>query len=436
MQKHQSGSIDLAVVGGGLGGLAAAALAAQRGLSVTLFERASTLGGRAATHSAAGFSFNMGPHALYRLGEGRKVLQALGVNFHGGVPSVSGAYAVAGGQKHALPGGFLSLISTGLLGLPGKLETARLLGGIGRLDADAVRGQTVRQWLDRHIRNTDVRGLVQALFRLGTYANDPDRQSAGAVLKQLQLALAGGVEYLDNGWQVLVDGLRAVAERAGVTIVTGTRVAAVEHNGSVRGIRLASGETRAAAAVIIAAGPAEAAALLQGNHPLNTWAEDAIPVRAACLDVGLSRLPRPRALFALGIDQPLYLSVHSATARLAPAGAATIQVAKYLPGNALTDAKADEKELEALLDLVQPGWRTNVVERRFLPRMTVSHALTTAAVGGTVGRPGPEVPGITDLYVVGDWVGPDGMLADTSLASARRAVESVARSAAARAMAA
>jgi phytoene dehydrogenase-like protein len=147
------------------------------------------------------------------------------------------------------------------------------------------------------------------------------------------------------------------------------------------------------------------------------------PVRAACLDVGLSVLPKSRNLFALGVDAPVYLSVHSAVARLAEPGHALIHVAKYLPVDAASDAKADERELEALLDLVQPGWREVLVERRFLPEMTVSYAATEARTGAA--QPGPAVPGVEGLYVVGDWVGARGMLLDASLASAESAVEGI-----------
>jgi hypothetical protein len=53
--------------------------------------------------------------------------------------------------------------------------------------------------------------------------------------------------------------------------------------------------------------------------------------------------------------------------------------------------------------------------------MVVTNALVTAAGGGLAGRPGPAVPRVRGLYVVGDWVGAEGQLADASLASARRA---------------
>ena len=126
--------------------------------------------------------------------------------------------------------------------------------------------------------------------------------------------------------------------------------------------------------------------------------------------------------FALGIDQPLYFSVHSAAAKLAPAGGVLLHVAKYLPTGVDSDPKAI-LELEALTDLLQPGWRDQVVHRRFLPGLLVSHGLTTAAQGGLKGRPSPVVPGVAGLYVAGDWVGPAGSLTDVSAASARQAAE-------------
>jgi hypothetical protein len=50
-------------------------------------------------------------------------------------------------------------------------------------------------------------------------------------------------------------------------------------------------------------------------------------------------------------------------------------------------------------------------------------ALPTAVSGGFAGRPGPREPRIDGFYVAGDWVGPEGFLADASLASARTAAE-------------
>ncbi len=416
------------VVGGGLTGLAAATFVARQGRPVLLLEQSDEPGGRARSRVKDGFIFNLGGHALYR--GAQEVLSELGVAYRGGTPAASG-FAVADGKMYQLPAGPLSIFTTGLLGWRAKLELAGLFGALPRMDLGPLQNRTVADWLETGVRQPDLRRLVRALLRLATYADDPERQSAGAALAQLRSAVAHGVLYVDGGWQSLVDGLRRSAQEAGAEVRTGARVVRVEHDEAVRGVCLADGTSCPASAVIVAAGPAAVCALAGGDETvLEQWAAAAVPVKAACLDVALRRLPRPGGRFALGIDRPLYLSVHSAVAKLAPAGGAVIHTIKYLGPSPAPDPKADEQELEGLLDLVQPGWRDALVERRFLPGMTVANALVTAAQGGTVGRPGPEVPGVRNLCVAGDWVGPDGMLVEAGLASARRAAALLARPAA------
>ncbi len=417
---------DVVVVGAGLAGLAGAAWAARSGRSVIVVEKAGGAGGRAQTTLAGKFRLNLGPHALYCDGPAERALRELDVPIAGRKPNASGGYAVARGAAHALPGGFLSLLTTGLFGIPAKLETAKLLGSLARLDPDPLQGVTVNEWLARDVRQPEVRELLGALVRLTSYTADHDRMSAGAALAQVQGGVGGGVRYLDGGWQVLVDGLASAATRAGATLLTGARATAVSSDGDRRIVRCADGTAIEADAVLIAAGPETAADLLDGaaGAAARGWADTATPVHAACLDVGLARLPRPRATFALGVDRPLYLSVHSAAADLAPAGGAMIHVLKYLPSGG-GEARADERELEGLLDLIQPGWREAVIEHRFLPNMLVTNDLPTAVAGGLRGRPDVAVPHAEGVFVAGDWVGPRGLLADASLASARRAAEAI-----------
>ncbi len=57
-------SSSVAVVGSGLGGLAAACVSAARGHSVTLYDKNAWLGGKAAVLEADGFRFDMGPTIL------------------------------------------------------------------------------------------------------------------------------------------------------------------------------------------------------------------------------------------------------------------------------------------------------------------------------------------------------------------------------------
>jgi phytoene dehydrogenase-like protein len=146
-----------------------------------------------------------------------------------------------------------------------------------------------------------------------------------------------------------------------------------------------------------------------------------LPARIACLDVALSRLPVPDRPVVQDLDRPRFMSAQSVYSRIAPEGAALIISFKQLDPRYPGDPKEDERELEELLDAAQPGWRDVVVRRQYLPRIEAVGALPIATEGGFAGRPDTEVPGIANLYLAGDWVGPEGFLVDASMASARRA---------------
>ncbi|MFF3925797.1 hypothetical protein [Paenibacillus lactis] len=75
-----------------------------------------------------------------------------------------------------------------------------------------------------------------------------------------------------------------------------------------------------------------------------------------------------------------------------------------------------------MLDLVQPGWREELIVKQYLPKMTVSHDFMH--VNGRV-NPGPAVPEISGLYVAGDWASHGELLVDAATASAKRAVQHI-----------
>ncbi|HEY6406672.1 MAG TPA: NAD(P)/FAD-dependent oxidoreductase, partial [Ktedonobacteraceae bacterium] len=416
---HSPSNADIIIVGGGLSGLAAATYAAKSGRPVTLFEKASEPGGRAITKQRNGFSLNLGAHALYDQTEAGEILRELGVPYSGKEPPL--LFALAHDKLHILPQSSLALLRTTLLDASAKLELVRVQVAVMRVHKLTLEHVSLSEWLDQHVRHPQLRALLLMLARVTTYTNAPEMLSAALFVEMLRKV--PHVLYLDGGWQTLVNGLRQAAQNAGVRIVTGARVVAIEHEERVQGVRLAKGEFYPAEAVIVATDPAAASALVDnGEHAvLRRWTQEAVPSFVACLDVALRRLPEPQHLGALSTERPLYMVVHSASARLAPERGALIHTIRYLEPGESPDLKAVEQELEALLDRLQPGWQRELVERQFLPHMNATNAIVQARLGSQRGRPGPEVPGIRNLYVVGDWVGPAGQLTAAGLASARQA---------------
>jgi phytoene dehydrogenase-like protein len=443
---------NVVIVGGGLAGLAASIYLARGGRTVTLFEKRRALGGRAITNLRQGYRFNLGAHAFYRGGAGAAVYRELGIPVRG-LPPKGRALALLGRDEYRLPTTWLSLLTTSLLSLRGKREMLSALIHIRRFGGTRADALTLRAWLDARFSDARARQVMEALIRLATYADHATTAAAAPALAQMKVGLRGTL-YVDEGWQKIVDSLHSTAISAGVHFVSSSRIVGVVHDHSVRAVELGGLELDAdrtdtmaiaypeqrpediegalipAETVLLAVDPNTAAEL--AGDVGNSW-KTARPVTAACLDVALRGLPEPRNTFALGIDSPLYFSVHSAFAQLTPKGGALIHLAKYRKEQHATDeelegskprrgsaAVEDEQELEALLDRMQPGWRELLVHRRFLPAMTVSNALVTP----NAPRPSP-VTSIRGLYIAGDWVGDEGMLSDAALASARAAAKAI-----------
>ena len=123
----------------------------------------------------------------------------------------------------------------------------------------------------------------------------------------------------------------------------------------------------------------------------------------------------------MGLDQPIYLSVHTPFADLAPRGGEVVHLLWY--GESTNDTRA---VLEAVLDRAQPGWRDRVRVERYTRRLVVAHGRPEPA-RGTAGRPPVAVPDLPRVLVAGDWVGEHGLLADASFASGRAAGQIAAR---------
>ena len=271
----------IVVVGGGIAGLTAAAYLGRAGLPVTLFENSPQLGGRAATQELGGFYFNFGAHALYKLGAARRAFLDLGIEIPGSPPPPKGLYAVLDGGLHLLPMGPMTLLRTDLLTISEKIEVAGLLGQLPKKGGDGWHGRTAREWIHETTKSETLRLLLAGLFRLSAYANDLDRQDAGAVLDQLRLAIRANVVYVHDGWKTLVRGLAATIEVAGGEIRLGAEVEALLADDGLSGVRLSGGEVIDATDIVLALPPGMAsrlAAPLGGQVP---EPEDLHPVRAA-----------------------------------------------------------------------------------------------------------------------------------------------------------
>ncbi|TDF94869.1 FAD-dependent oxidoreductase [Paenibacillus piri] len=411
---------DVAVVGGGVAGLTAAIYAAKAGKQTIVIEKQDRLGGRAMSNKKNGAYFNLGGHALYH-GDALASFREFGLSLQGNKPSIDG-YAIWNGKLTVLPTGVKSLVATPLLSWKGKVELAAWLAKFGKLDTHRYDQVSLREWIEGNVQDPMVRNIFYALLRTASYVVAPDLQAAGPVLQQLKNALQG-VLYLDRGWGAAVDELRKKASDYGVRFITKSKVISIDHhNGIVQQVLCEDGTKVPAKNIILTTSPAIAHQLVPHAEAtaLHTWKKQAIEITAACLDVALRRLPKPKQQFVYGIDQTVFLSNQSRAAYLSEDGAQVVSVIKYQGKE--TDPEKDLQALEQTLDLVQPGWQDELVAKQYLPKITVCYDFMHTK---RQENPGPAVPEIKGLYVAGEWASHGELLVDAATASAKRAIQHI-----------
>ncbi len=400
-------SITAIVMGAGPAGLAAANHLADAGAAVTVLEGHARPGGRASSEPLGPVQVNRGPHAFYVGGAAQRELEALGI-----APQRWNPLAPAGS--------FLLTGPATLRRTPGGPRVqAQLAGFVARvLRRPALDpALSVTAWLDAELPDPAARAAGAALVRVTSYVADHDRFRAASAAAQLRLGLLPGVRYL-GAWQPMVDALSARATARGARVVPRSAARALEREPEGWIVRTDDGELRADAVVLAPGGPEPAARLLGARLGAGLPAAPRAATMSS-LDLVLRRLPRPRRRFALGTAEPHYASVHS------PRGAAPVvlTVAAYLTPE---DVRSGTRErLEAVADVLQPGWRDELVAARYLPRMVAAPLVPVP--GGPVpgGRPAVLVPGAPGLALAGDWVGPEGLLLDAALASGASAAAAV-----------
>ncbi len=179
----------VAVVGGGITGLACALELAEAGVQVTVLEAGDRVGGNIRTSSFAGLAIDEAADAfLARVPEGVELCRRVGLGDDLVSPANAGAYVWSRGALRRLPAGLA-------LGVPGEILP---VAGSGILSVKGMARAAIEPLLPRRSTEPDALGpLVSARFgrevteRLvdpligGINVGDADRLSAAAVSPQI-----------------------------------------------------------------------------------------------------------------------------------------------------------------------------------------------------------------------------------------------------------
>jgi phytoene desaturase len=276
------------VIGGGLGGLAAAAVLSARGHDVVVFDKNSWMGGKAALLEQDGFRFDMGPTILTVPAVLRRIFSEAGEKLEdhldlirldpqwrcffedGGVLDLRESVddmereleAFAPGKK--LGDGYrrfqklaerLNDISERFFfwksveGLKDTMDFRRNLDPKTLSDVLALRmGQSVAGIIRRHVPEERV---AQMLDHYTQYVGSSPFASPAVLCAIAHMQASGGVWYPRGGTRAVAEALKAFAERHGARFITDTEVTGLDMPGDcVKAVKTANGSVHPVSAVV------------------------------------------------------------------------------------------------------------------------------------------------------------------------------------------
>jgi phytoene dehydrogenase-like protein len=378
------------VIGGGLGGLAAAITAAEAGASVTLHEAHKTLGGRWRStpvrkkvanpgEDMAVYRAHEGPHVIYRDGPiwaWLKERRLLGVTCR--VPlsaAMRFQFWHEGRLRRVPPLGFL-----------------RVLRVSRRHDVPV--DQSFRAWASKLV-GEEAAEMGASASGVGIFHHDPGSLSAAFVAERLSrvYSIPPKASYRQGSWGAMFEELGAYARRLGVIIEVGSRVSSIGPG------------------ITIVATELESARTLLGDDTL-AWSSG----RTALLDLGVKR--DPHDLFVVSdLDTAGWLENFTMPdPTIAPAGEHLVQM--QMPIDPETSKADGVARLETIADHALPGWRERTTHRL----ESLANARTGAVdFPGTSWQDRPAIDRGAGIYLVGDRVAAPGLLSEVSLNSGVRA---------------
>jgi len=187
-------NVDVAIVGGGLAGLAAAWHAQQEGLSYVLLERSGRLGGKALSEQVWGygdtpFTIEYGPDGfITRKPWAMELAQAVDAEITPVRPLPERIYVLSEGELHPIPDGLYLLVPTkirplvqsGLFSLAGKLRMLAERFVPAKTD---VKDESVADYIRRRLGVEALDKLGEPLLA-GVYNADVEQMSMHATFKQ------------------------------------------------------------------------------------------------------------------------------------------------------------------------------------------------------------------------------------------------------------
>jgi protoporphyrinogen oxidase/AcrR family transcriptional regulator len=428
--------MKVAIIGGGLAGLTAAAyLSENPHIEGILFERSPQLGGRAFTYEKAGFTLNYGAHAIYGIDRHTitNMERELGLSFSSKQVDKRKVVYAKHNQLTTAPLDAINLLKTDLLSTAQKVrfvgEIAAIIANIHNLKNYA----TLADYLAESNADEDVKELWEHLVCSNFFITPEDaRNVSGAVISEYYHNLflsSKPVNYILGSWAVITNQLKQKLTTSGrweIAIQEGVESLRYADR---KFVLQTKNREESFDKVIFAMPVQQVVKLLKGTawEPFLAPYESNTATEVMVYDVGLSKVVARPFSYISDMDNKLFISDVSATDHtLVPEGGQLLQGIAYLSDQFESDEQrkayleSKNTQMEALFDKHYPGWRDVTAVKRVSKKAMVS-SVKNISTNHLLPIRVENVP----FYFCGDGCTGKGELAERAFSSARTAALSV-----------
>nr|WP_058301891.1 FAD-dependent oxidoreductase [Gorillibacterium timonense] len=420
----------IAVIGGGLAGLTAAAyLSESDSIEGVLFERSPHLGGRAFTYEKNGFILNYGAHAIYGVDRHdlTDISNELKLEFNSKEVDKRKVMYTKNGKMTEAPLDFVNLVKTDLLT---AMQKVRFVGEITSVIAQIHKIKhfpTLGDYLRESKADEEIKELWEHLVCSNFFISPEDaRKVSGAVISEYYHNLflsRRPVNYILGSWAMITGQLEAKIRKSETFEIRlkDPVEEVIPEEGGYR-VRSKQGET-VFDRIVFATPLQQTLRLLSPTEwaPYLAKYENNTPTEVMVYDVGLREIVARPFTYISDMDNKMFISDVSATdPTLVPEGGQLLQGIAYLTGHFEREEELDhyldakQNQMETLFDRYYPGWRESVKVKRVSKKAMVTSVKNTADNELLPVRI-PQVP----FFFCGDGCVGKGELAERSFSSAR-----------------
>jgi len=203
---------DVIVLGGGAGGLSAAAILARANRRVLLLERLPFVGGRFSSLTHEDYIFTTGAVSIEGGGSLETLFQELEIPFHIKYPEPQVAYRI-GHRDLVLPDkGALSFLLREISSTP--KDVRRVIEGLKGISSEEAKGLSVSSWLAQHTRDPGIYGIFRSLCG-GVFSVSLEEAPMNEFLNMVEARSFRRYGFPPEGNSKLVEELARVVESAG-----------------------------------------------------------------------------------------------------------------------------------------------------------------------------------------------------------------------------